>query len=74
MQADETFKPRVEWSEMFRIYIEGNQGGLARCCLGPKYRTARYCLGLKYRKDRCCLGLKYRTARCCLGLKYRKAR
>ena len=28
MQADETFKPRVEWSEMFRSYIERNQGGL----------------------------------------------
>ena len=28
MQADETFKPRLQWSEMFRSYIEQNQGGL----------------------------------------------
>ena len=28
VQADETFKPRVEWSEMFQRYIERNQGGL----------------------------------------------
>ena len=33
VQADETFKPRVQWSEMFRSYIERNQGGLERATL-----------------------------------------
>ena len=32
VQADETFKPRVEWSEIFRSYIEQNQGGLPKYC------------------------------------------
>ena len=32
VQADETFKPRVEWSEIFRSYIERNQGGLPKYC------------------------------------------
>ena len=32
VQADETFKPRLQWSEMFRSYIERNQGGLCIMC------------------------------------------
>ena len=35
VQADETFKPRVEWSEMFQSYIERHQGGLPPPPLPP---------------------------------------
>ena len=43
VQADETFKPIVQWSEMFRSYIEQNQGGLTHMWLiQVKYKFVHF--------------------------------
>ena len=47
MQADETFKPRLQWSEMFCSYIEQNQGWLGGGLPNSKLFEKIFCLCLE---------------------------
>ena len=57
VQADETFKPRLQWSEMFRSYIERNQGGL------DLTKTTTKLIGLNLRPSVTPVIISYMTGR-----------